>query len=175
MQVSKTLIASSRGSSYLAVEERNSIRLPSSLLTGLALRRLPVSSLRRTWLAAQNARRPLPVQSAWVQNSIYGRCHAFHTSTSALANHFDTHQFVEELTREGLSRQQAEGVMAALAEVVDESIAGMSATMVTKAEQEKVSFSILRKLAESPHSALGIATLYAKGGLCTAEIRAATA
>ncbi|KAI5455030.1 Protein fmp32, mitochondrial [Naganishia albida] len=119
MQVSKTLIASSRG---------------------LALRRLPVSSLRRTWLAAQNAQRPFPVQSAWVQNSIYGRCHAFHTSTSALANHFDTHQFVEELTREGLSRQQAEGVMAALAEVVDESIAGMSATMVTKAEQEKLHY-----------------------------------
>ncbi|GHJ88297.1 hypothetical protein NliqN6_4699 [Naganishia liquefaciens] len=65
---------------------------------------------------------------------------ALHTSASSLANHFDTHQFVEELTREGLSRQQAEGVMAALAEVVDESIAGMSRTMVTKAEQEKLHY-----------------------------------
>ncbi|KAJ9124059.1 hypothetical protein QFC22_000852 [Naganishia vaughanmartiniae] len=42
--------------------------------------------------------------------------------------------------REGLSRQQAEGVMAALAEVVDESIASMSSTMVTKAEQEKLHY-----------------------------------
>ncbi|KAJ9112487.1 hypothetical protein QFC20_002277 [Naganishia adeliensis] len=80
------------------------------------------------------------MQSAWTRNSIHDRRHAFHTSTSSLANHFDTHQFVEDLTREGLSRQQAEGVMAALAEVVDESIAGMSRTMVTKAEQEKLHY-----------------------------------
>lgn len=72
-------------------------------------------------------------------SSVLGYSHGFHTSPSLLANHFDTHQFVEQLMREGLSRQQAEGVMAALAEVVDESIASMSSTMVTKAEQEKVS------------------------------------
>lgn len=40
--------------------------------------------------------------------------------------------------RDGLTRQQSEGVMSALAEVVDESITGMSTAMVTKAEQEKV-------------------------------------
>jgi hypothetical protein len=42
------------------------------------------------------------------------------------------------MIQQGLKREQAEGVMAALAEVVDESITGMSRTMVTKAEQEKV-------------------------------------
>ena len=79
---------------------------------------------------------------------------ALHTSASSLANHFDTHQFVEELTREGLSRQQAEGVMAALAEVVDESIAGMSRTMVTKAEQEKASLRLLPSHRASSHNHL---------------------
>lgn len=79
-----------------------------------------------------------------------------------MANHFDTHQFVEELTREGLSRQQAEGVMAALAEVVDESIAGMSRTMVTKAEQEKVSSFISRRHAKCADWYFGTATLHAE-------------
>lgn len=79
-----------------------------------------------------------PFPSARPPSSVLGYHHSFHTSPSLLANHFDTHQFVEQLMREGLSQQQAEGVMAALAEVVDESIASMSSTMVTKAEQEKV-------------------------------------
>jgi hypothetical protein len=55
-----------------------------------------------------------------------------------LDNHFDTHRFVERLESQGLSKVQAEGVMTALAEVIDESITGMSQNMVTKAEQEKV-------------------------------------
>ena len=53
--------------------------------------------------------------------------------------HFDTHHFVQRLEREGLNRQQAEGIMAAMAEVIDESIRNMTANMVTKADQEKVS------------------------------------
>ncbi|KAK1229617.1 Protein fmp32, mitochondrial [Marasmius sp. AFHP31] len=51
--------------------------------------------------------------------------------------HFDTHQFVQRLEREGLNRQQAEGIMSAMAEVIDESIRNMTSNMVTKAEQEK--------------------------------------
>ncbi|KAJ7623382.1 mitochondrial protein [Roridomyces roridus] len=64
--------------------------------------------------------------------------------------HFDTHHFVQRLEREGLSREQAEGIMTALAEVIDESIRNMTSNMVTKAEQEKqhytqqVDFSQLR-------------------------------
>jgi len=52
--------------------------------------------------------------------------------------HFDTHHFVQRLEREGLNRAQAEGIMAAMAEVIDESIRNMTSNMVTKAEQEKV-------------------------------------
>ena len=52
--------------------------------------------------------------------------------------HFDTHHFVQRLEREGLNRKQAEGIMAAMAEVIDESIRNMTANMVTRADQEKV-------------------------------------
>jgi hypothetical protein len=46
---------------------------------------------------------------------------------------------VQRLEREGLNRAQAEGIMGAMAEVIDESIRNMTSNMVTKAEQEKVS------------------------------------
>ncbi|KAF9784923.1 hypothetical protein BJ322DRAFT_1006156 [Thelephora terrestris] len=62
---------------------------------------------------------------------------AFHRTAARLDFHFDTHHFVQRLEREGLNRKQAEGIMAAMAEVVDESIRNMTANMVTKADQEK--------------------------------------
>lgn len=52
--------------------------------------------------------------------------------------HFDTHHFVQRLEREGLNRAQAEGIMTAIAEVIDESIRNITSNMVTKADQEKV-------------------------------------
>lgn len=52
--------------------------------------------------------------------------------------HFDTHNFVQRLEHEGLNRAQAEGIMTAMAEVIDESIRNMTHNMVTQAEQEKV-------------------------------------
>ncbi|KAI0791636.1 hypothetical protein BC629DRAFT_1287450 [Irpex lacteus] len=60
-------------------------------------------------------------------------------STSKARNefHFDTHHFVQRLEREGLNRAQAEGIMSAMAEVIDESIRNMTSNMVTKADQEK--------------------------------------
>lgn len=66
------------------------------------------------------------------------RTAAFHRTAARLDFHFDTHHFVQRLEREGLNRQQAEGIMAAMAEVIDESIRNMTANMVTKADQEKV-------------------------------------
>ncbi|KZV86068.1 DUF1640-domain-containing protein [Exidia glandulosa HHB12029] len=51
--------------------------------------------------------------------------------------HFDTHHFVQRLEREGLSREQAEGIMSALASVIEEAARNMTANMVTKAENEK--------------------------------------
>ncbi|KAK2463707.1 hypothetical protein APHAL10511_004458 [Amanita phalloides] len=58
--------------------------------------------------------------------------------------HFDTHHFVQRLEREGLNRAQAEGIMSAMAEVIDESIRNMTSNMVTKAEQEKESLVLLQ-------------------------------
>ena len=63
---------------------------------------------------------------------------AFGASAARHDFHFDTHHFVQRLEREGLNRQQAEGIMSAMAEVIDESIRNMTSNMVTKAEQEKV-------------------------------------
>jgi hypothetical protein len=63
---------------------------------------------------------------------------SFHTTRQCSDFHFDTHHFVQRLEREGLNRAQAEGIMSAMAEVIDESIRNMTANMVTKADQEKV-------------------------------------
>jgi hypothetical protein len=63
---------------------------------------------------------------------------AFSSSSPRRDYHFDTHKFVERLEREGLNRPQAEGIMMAMAEVIDESIRSLTQNMVTKAEQEKV-------------------------------------
>ena len=64
----------------------------------------------------------------------------FFTTTQCRPDfHFDTHHFVQRLEREGLNRAQAEGIMSAMAEVIDESIRNMTSNMVTKADQEKVS------------------------------------
>ncbi len=62
----------------------------------------------------------------------------FKTSRGLYDFHFDTHHFVQRLEREGLNRAQAEGIMSAMAEVIDESIRNMTSNMVTKADQEKV-------------------------------------
>ncbi|KAK7056177.1 Protein fmp32, mitochondrial [Paramarasmius palmivorus] len=70
-----------------------------------------------------------------INPSLYSR--SFSTSIPRSDFHFDTHQFVQRLEREGLNRAQAEGIMTAMAEVIDESIRNMTSNMVTKAEQEK--------------------------------------
>jgi hypothetical protein len=62
---------------------------------------------------------------------------ALHSSTWLRRFHFDTHQFVEKLQAEGLDRARAEGIMNAMAEVIDESVRGMNQNIVTKTEQEK--------------------------------------
>jgi hypothetical protein len=73
-------------------------------------------------------RQPLYLQS--------GR--GFRTTVPRDDFHFDTHHFVQRLEREGLNRAQAEGIMSAMAEVIDESIRNMTSNMVTKADHEKV-------------------------------------
>ncbi|KAI0285945.1 DUF1640-domain-containing protein [Russula aff. rugulosa BPL654] len=61
----------------------------------------------------------------------------FRTTTTRDDFHFDTHHFVQRLEREGLNRAQAEGIMSAMAEVIDESIRNMTSNMVTKTDHEK--------------------------------------
>ncbi|KAH9023234.1 hypothetical protein EDB84DRAFT_1466116 [Lactarius hengduanensis] len=61
----------------------------------------------------------------------------FRTTSTRDDFHFDTHHFVQRLEREGLNRAQAEGIMSAMAEVIDESIRNMTSNMVTKADHEK--------------------------------------
>ncbi|TCD68434.1 hypothetical protein EIP91_010835 [Steccherinum ochraceum] len=61
----------------------------------------------------------------------------FHATLLRSDFHFDTHHFVQRLEREGLNRAQAEGIMTAMAEVIDESVRNMTSNMVTKADQEK--------------------------------------
>ncbi|CED82213.1 Uncharacterized membrane protein [Phaffia rhodozyma] len=65
---------------------------------------------------------------------------SFHPTSPGASFHFDTHAFVNRLEREGLPRTQAEGIMNALAEVIDESVTNMSAGMVSRSEQEKQSY-----------------------------------
>jgi hypothetical protein len=85
--------------------------------------------------------------------------------------HFDTHHFVQRLEREGLSRTQAEGIMGAIAEVIDESIRNMKSNMVTKADQEKACYTwtARRPLALTQL----LEPLHTTGRLCAAQVGAA--
>ena len=81
---------------------------------------------------------PLPIPHSQTQHSTQQtRPQNLHTTPRRTDFHFDTHHFVQRLEREGLNRQQAEGIMSAMAEVIDESIRNMTSNMVTKADQEK--------------------------------------
>ncbi|RPD64343.1 DUF1640-domain-containing protein [Lentinus tigrinus ALCF2SS1-7] len=88
---------------------------------------------------AASALRPQSVSQApsLVARVIPARRREFRATLHRLDFHFDTHHFVQRLEREGLNRAQAEGIMSALAEVIDESIRNMTSNMVTKADQEK--------------------------------------
>lgn len=79
----------------------------------------------------------------------------FHPTPASQDFHFDTHHFVQRLEKEGLTRTQAEGIMTAMADVIDESIKNMASNMVTKADQEKASIILsccVKFFAERAHS-----------------------
>lgn len=75
---------------------------------------------------------------------------SFHVTRPSQDFHFDTHHFVQRLEREGLNRAQAEGIMSAMAEVIDESIRNITSNMVTKTDQEKVRVHHLRVIVVLP-------------------------
>lgn len=101
---------------------------------------------------------------------------AFASSSQLLAHHFDTHKFVRRLEEEGLTRNQAEGIMNAIEGVMDESIRNMSAGFVTKAAQEKVTctrtFSGITYYLHFEWI-MPLATLYPTSRLRSVEIRSA--
>lgn len=93
---------------------------------------------------------------------------SFHSSAIAAEFHFDTHHFVQRLEREGLNRAQAEGMMTAMAEVIDESIRNMTGNMVTKADQEKVCSCCRSRANLNPILSIVLASIYPEGRLCPA-------
>jgi len=100
----------------------------------LSRRILPLNSILRessSLLYSRTSRTPLKLALP---------LRSFHATTLTREFHFDTHHFVQRLERDGLTRPQAEGVMTAMAEVIDESIKNMASNMVTKADQEKFQY-----------------------------------
>lgn len=100
------------------------------------------------------------------------RSRRLHASSRAQVSHFDTQLLVERLQKHGMTRQQAEGVMTVLADAVDESVHGMEAGLVSKAEQEKVSPAQPRRTTLIANFS---ATLHTECRLCTAQVRVAAA
>ena len=122
-------VSSSKATSSSGVGARRNI--------ATVLHALPPSPIHRH---TNNNTRLLPPQWQWQWQGYSSR--AFSTSRPAQDFHFDTHHFVQRLEREGLNRAQAEGIMSAMAEVIDESIRNITSNMVTKSDQEKVCFGI---------------------------------
>jgi hypothetical protein len=81
---------------------------------------------------------PTLLQLSYPRRRSISTARSFASTSKRQDFHFDTHHFVQRLEREGLKREQAEGIMTAMAEVIDESIRNMTSNVVTKAAQEKV-------------------------------------
>lgn len=106
---------------------------------------LIVPPLRSTPTPSSNTR-------AQYDSTVQNAARRFSASARRTDFHFDTHHFVQRLEREGLNRAQAEGIMSAIAEVIDESIRNMTSNMVTKADQEKVLYMLIHFDCSSDHS-----------------------
>ncbi|OAV94321.1 hypothetical protein PTTG_12495 [Puccinia triticina 1-1 BBBD Race 1] len=65
------------------------------------------------------------------------RLRSFSTSPINASPYFDSHQFVSRLENEGLSREQSEGLMIAIEQVIDESMKNLITGLVTRSEIEK--------------------------------------
>jgi Protein of unknown function (DUF1640) len=81
-----------------------------------------------------------------IANGVGNVClRALGTSTSVLAQggpggptNFDTLKVVQRLEAQGFTPEQSKAVMELLKDVIDESVMGLTRTMVTREEQDKV-------------------------------------
>jgi len=62
----------------------------------------------------------------------------FTSSLPSRASNFDTLKVVQRLEAQGFTPEQSKEVMELLKDVIDESILGLTRTMVTREEQDKV-------------------------------------
>lgn len=62
------------------------------------------------------------------------------TASRSRDHHFDTLKFVQRLKEEGMDEAQAAALMKILGEVVEESIANLTRTMVLREDQEKATY-----------------------------------
>ena len=67
--------------------------------------------------------------------------HTFATSSLSAALHFDTHAFVTRLEASGMPRHQADTLVGALGDVVEESIKGFERGLVSREEGERWRYS----------------------------------
>lgn len=67
--------------------------------------------------------------------------HPFTTSAPRRASHFDTHHFVTRLEASGMAREQADALVAALGDVVEESIKNLEKGLVSREEGERWRYS----------------------------------
>ena len=63
----------------------------------------------------------------------------FSVSRESRASNFDTLKVVQRLQAQGFTPEQSKEVLELLKDVIDESILGLTRTMVTREEQDKVS------------------------------------
>ena len=63
----------------------------------------------------------------------------FSTSQTSRSTNFDTLDVAQRLEAQGFTPEQSKAVMQLLKDVIDESIMGLTRTMVTREEQDKVS------------------------------------
>lgn len=60
-----------------------------------------------------------------------------HSTSSQTGFHFDTQAIVARLQATGIPKEQADTLVAALADVVDESVAGLTTSLVSREEGER--------------------------------------
>jgi|SRR5277367_1559461 hypothetical protein len=91
----------------------------------------------------------------------------FSTTLSCRSTNFDTLKVVQRLEAQGFTPEQSKAVMELLKDVIDESILGLTRTMVTREEQDKVPLPSCLML--PLWRVLMLDCISTESGLCTAE------